>query len=143
MPSGVHNNHCKGANHYCWNGGKRTDAKGHIWVQCPGHPRADIHGYVAKHILDAEQAMGKPLNLPHVVHHHTPDQLVICEDQAYHLFLHQRTRAYKACGHANWLRCKYCKQYDAPENLNTEGNHYKCCNEYRKSKGYGRTNKNG
>lgn len=136
--SGKHGNHCKGENHYAWNGGTHRDAKGHLCVQCPDHPRADFHGYVFEHILTAEKALGHLLELPHVVHHHTPDQIVICENQAYHLLLHQRTRALRVCGHASWLKCKYCKEYDAPENLNTEGNHHKCCNEYRKNKGYGR-----
>lgn len=141
MPKVKHNNHCRGENHYAWNGGVRK-CKGVKYVQCPHHPKADINGYVQEHILMAEKVFGKPLNLPHVVHHYTPEQLVVCENQAYHLLLHQRTRALRA-GNAHWLKCKYCKQYDAPENLNTEGNHYKCANAYRKAKGYGRIKQNG
>ena len=83
----------------------------------PDHPRAHVNGQIREHTLLAEVALGKPLPEGAVVHHHTKDQLVICQDQAYHLLLHQRQRAYKACGHANWRKCTYCKQYSDPKDL--------------------------
>jgi|SRR5215469_5231505 len=53
-----------------------------------------------EHVVVAQQALGKPLPQGAVVHHmnrdpsdnHTPFNLVICPDQAYHLLLHQRMR---------------------------------------------------
>jgi hypothetical protein len=69
----------------------------------------------------AEKALGKYLPPKACVHHHGPTEnqcLVICQDQAYHMLLEQRTRAYNACGHASWRKCWVCQQYDAPENLN-------------------------
>lgn len=42
----------------------------------------------------AEVALGKSLG-SHPVHHHSPTQLVICEDVAYHALLHQRQHDYR------------------------------------------------
>ena len=95
----------KGDTHPGWKGGKIKRKDG-TCTRCPGHPRAH-NNYVYDHILKAEKALGKPLPLKAVVHHHTPEQLVICQDQAYHLFLHQRKRAHEACGYANWLKCPF------------------------------------
>jgi hypothetical protein len=71
------------------------------------------------------------------IHHHTPDQLVVCQDHYYHMLLHRRQRAYEACGHANWRKCVYCKQYDSHSNLYIyeKGNpvfHMECHLEYER-----------
>lgn len=75
-----------------------------------------------RHVI--EQILGRSLKYPEEVHHwnenktdNTPSNLVVCPDRAYHMLLHRRTRAYDACGHADWLRCPYCKQYDDPQNM--------------------------
>lgn len=104
-----------GERNHGWKGGT-ANSHGYALRRNPEHPRA-VYGYVPEHILIAEKALGKHIELPHVVHHHTPDQLVVCEDHAYHLLLHKRQRAYEACGNAHWLKCKYCKQYDSPEKI--------------------------
>jgi hypothetical protein len=77
-----------------------------------------------EHVLVAEKALGRSLRNGECVHHwnedkqdNRPSNLLICPTRAYHLLIHQRTRAYDACGHADWLKCPYCKQYDAPENM--------------------------
>lgn len=76
------------------------------------------------HVVVAEMILGKKLPAGAVVHHidgnkqnNWPCNLLICPDQAYHKLIHQRADALEACGHADWLKCKFCKQYDAPENL--------------------------
>jgi hypothetical protein len=99
-----------------WKGGKAHSGNGYAWIWKPAHPKAS-NGYVGEHILIAEVALGKHLPDGAVVHHHTPEQLVICQDQAYHMLLHQRQRALEACGHANWLKCPYCKKYDVLEKM--------------------------
>ena len=87
-----------------------------LWVNGKGVPESRVL---------AEKALGKPLPKGCEVHHHTDIQLVICQDHAYHFLLHVRTRAFRACGHANWRKCLYCKKYDKLENLKiTEHNTY-------------------
>ena len=120
-----------------WNGGERITVKGRIVVFDINHPRAN-NGYVYRSILVVEKAMGKSLKQPSVIHHidgvktrDKNDNLVVCQDQAYHLLLHQRHNAYKSCGHANWRKCWICKEYDDPKNLYI-GN-YKFSTPYHKN----------
>ena len=108
----------KGAKPHNWNGGLSTGrGDGYVDIFIPSHHRAHGHGYVFEHTLIAEQALGKPVPREAVIHHHTPEQIVICQDQGYHNTLHRRARAYKACGHASWRKCVHCKKYDPLEKL--------------------------
>jgi hypothetical protein len=77
-----------------------------------------------QHIAVVEAAIGKPLPAGALVHHvngnqrdNRPENLVACQDRAYHALLHQRQRALVACGNASFRKCKYCKRYDDPANL--------------------------
>lgn len=105
-----------GPKHSAWKGGMFLDRNGYRMVYCPNHPRARGK-YVLEHILQAEKALGKLLPKKVQVHHHTKTQLVICENQEYHRLLHQRMRALRNCGHANWRKCKFCKLYDDPKHM--------------------------
>lgn len=76
------------------------------------------------HDLIVEETLGRKLKGGEQVHHfneiksdNTRTNLVVCPSYAYHALLHQRTRALKVCGNANWRLCQYCKQYDDPANL--------------------------
>jgi hypothetical protein len=78
------------------------------------------------HIVIAECAIGRALPDGAHVHHangnprdNRPENLVICPSAAYHKLLHRRMRALDTCGHADWLRCVFCKRYDAPEKVTT------------------------
>ena len=80
--------------------------------------------YIREHILMAESALGKKLPVGAEVHHgnedcydNRPENLVVCPDREYHMFLHIRTNALKACGNVHWRKCRYCKQYDDPKNM--------------------------
>lgn len=125
-----------------WRGGKTITKDGYIRIYNPGHPRA-INGYVLEHVLVAEKALGKALPPKAMVHHidgnrqnNKPSNLVICESNKYHRWIHQRMRALKACGHANWRSCKYCKKYDDPKNMFVKDNqayHKLCSNEYQRN----------
>lgn len=97
---------------------------GYTYVLHPDHPKAGSDGYVIRSVLVAEKALGKYLPKSAIVHHvdgidnnDSNSNLVVCEDHAYHMLIEKRTRAYRACGHANWLKCPYCKEYDSSDNM--------------------------
>lgn len=85
---------------------------------------------------------GKSLPPFAVVHHvdgnetnNAHSNLIVCEDTTYHMLLHRRTEALKACGNVHWRRCQYCGEHDAIENLYISPNdrmcfHRKCRNKY-------------
>lgn len=50
-----------------------------------------------------------------------PRGLVICPSAKYHTLIHQRARAYDACGNANWRKCQHCQKYDNQSNLIFDG----------------------
>lgn len=118
--------------------GIHIDYRGYILIRDPNHPRARSNGYVYKHIIDAEKALGKKLPQKCEVHHHTKDQLIICPDRAYHCLIHLRTRALKESNHPNYRQCYHCREWDDPENLYISPRnivwHRRCSNKYRKKR---------
>lgn len=132
---------CIGPNGSRWKGGKYLDSKGYMIIWKPDHPRADKNGCVLEHILVAEEVFGKSLPDKAVIHHvnenrsdNRKENLIICQNENYHRFLHQRMRALKACGYADWRKCWICKVYDNIKNLHINGTkspyHKKCQHEY-------------
>lgn len=109
--------------HFMWKGGRHTSG-GYVYILKPEHPRANTRGYVREHVMIAEAALGKPLPAQAVVHHidtnpsnNKNTNLVICEDQAYHRLLHQRTDAMRACGNPDWRACLFCGRYEDPATM--------------------------
>ena len=100
----------------------RLISEGYVLVPAPkNHPRAHSGGRMREHVLVVERAFGRTFSEKHPVHHANGDgtdnrqkNLVLCENQAYHNLLHRRQRALGACGHPDWLACRFCKEYDAP-----------------------------
>ena len=84
------------------------------------HPSAGASGYVYKHVLVAERAIGHRLPEGAEIHHVNEDiadfrnsNLVICQDKAYHKLLHARARVVKVGGNPNTeaicSRCHHIK----------------------------------
>lgn len=102
------------------------------------HPRATKKGYVLQHVLVVERVLGKYLPVKAAVHHvngdpgdNRPQNLVVCEDNIFHKFLHLRQKALEACGHPHWRRCGFCKKWDDPKNLRVrlrQTPHHPACN---------------
>jgi hypothetical protein len=123
-----------------WRGGtmKGGEKGAYRCTYAPNHPNA-YQNHVLEHRLLAEKALGKSLPVKAVVHHHDPEQLVVCQDQAYHMLLHARGKAFISCGHANYKWCRYCKTYDDPLNLHimpSGAAYHKTCQQkhYQESK---------
>uniref|UniRef100_A0A6M3IVU0 Putative HNH endonuclease n=1 Tax=viral metagenome TaxID=1070528 RepID=A0A6M3IVU0_9ZZZZ len=114
-----------------------------------GKPYLNTDGYFVRNVTSgsrlvhreiAEKILRRSLPEKSVVHHvngkpadNFGDNFVVCEDNTYHALLHKRTRAFKACGHADWLRCYLCKEYDNPENIKKGERmqyHLRCTRKY-------------
>jgi hypothetical protein len=133
----IKNHHARLENNPNWRGGISQTEEGYILLRSPEHPKATKAGYVRSHRLRAEKALGRILPDKVPIHHHDVQQIVICEDQAYHMILHQRTRALKVCGHARWRKCWICQQYGPPDEVILRGKvgcvHQSCLNEYNRN----------
>jgi hypothetical protein len=120
--------------------------RGHVRLYLPEHANANRSGCVYEHTVIAARALGKRVPVGVVVHHvdynggnNTPRNLVICQDQGYHLLLHHRTDAFRATGNANMRKCGYCHQWNLPGAegfYSTEGRSYHraCLRVYRAKK---------
>jgi hypothetical protein len=100
---------------------RHVGALGYVFVPTPPDQTLTATGYSYEHVSIAEKALGKPLPSSARVHHADEDKannannnLVICQDDAYHFLLHARKRALLACGNPNWLPCFVCKEYADP-----------------------------
>lgn len=117
-----------------------------------GHIEIQINGVTkGAHVWAVERVLGKSLPEKAVVHHvdgnpqnNRLSNLVVCPDESYHQLLHQRQRAFDACGNPNYRRCRFCKKWDDIGNLVTyrDGSQYRrhhrdcdnarSCEQYRK-----------
>lgn len=147
----VHGHHARSPKHNGnWSGGQYTKPDGTVMLLRPDHPNTDTKGYIPEHRWIAEQKMDSRLSTDAEVHHRNgdrndnrPENLVVCEDHAYHALLHQRKNALENCGHANWFRCRHCGEYEPGDDMyiyNPDGSgdgykyayHRKCETKYRR-----------
>ena len=119
---------------------KRANGSGNI--ESTGRLRLEMNGKKRYYYnLIAERILGKPLPAGAEVHHvdgnpanNENSNLVICPDHAYHKLLHQRSSALAQCGHADWIKCAYCKQYGPRGIVRFPGYyHLKCSREYARN----------
>lgn len=110
-----------GPQHPQWRGGVTMHSQGYRLLHRPEHPRVDANGYVPEHILVVEAVLGRPLPPHAVIHHVNGDKadnrhsnLVVCQDQTYHMWLHRRAKARAATGSVEARRCRYCGEWDMP-----------------------------
>jgi len=114
-----------GEKHGSWKGGKVFDAHwGYNHIYQRPEDRTCTRSYIRESVLIAQKILGKKLPVGAVVHHvdknkinNVPSNLVICQDQSYHLILHAREIVLKLSGHAHYRKCSYCKEYDDPINM--------------------------
>lgn len=121
--------HCArvGPAHPNWKQG-RTKTRGYMRVWCPDHPNAR-NNYVLEHVLIAEKALGHWLPEEACVHHvneiksdNQNFNLVICQDHAYHMALHQRQRVLRAGGNPDTDKiCSKCQRVQSLTNFSTCG----------------------
>lgn len=111
----------KGEQSYSWKGGRYINDGGYQMVANHTHPRKQPNGYIREHILIAEGLIGKELPDKAQIHHygekHDNSKMVICQDQEYHYLLHMRTDALNKGGNSKYRKCKFCQEWDSPENL--------------------------
>lgn len=103
--------------------------------------------HVRQHVLIAERILGRRLQGKECVHHingdgrdNTRTNLVICQDLTYHNLLEYRARAYRACGLASAVQCRYCKVWTDREGMvkyNDLGWHHReCHNDYNRKRNW-------
>ncbi len=96
-------------------------------------------GYAREHILIAERILGHELPGRSEIHHpygrSNNSIFVICQDHQYHMLLERRTRAYRACGHSDWEKCRFCGKWESFDKITTYGKthqHKECKREFDK-----------
>ncbi|MFA5381818.1 MAG: HNH endonuclease [Candidatus Micrarchaeia archaeon] len=141
----INGHNSKGKGNPSWNGGRHIDTFGYVRVYCSDHPKKHRSSMNEARLI-AERVLGKYLPDKAIIHHNDGNKinnshcnLVICESVSYHMLIHQRIRAHKACGHASWRKCQFCKKYDAPNKLYISPNgrskyHVHCAVEYNRKR---------
>jgi len=120
----VHGHNSRGTSNPKWRGGQTRHDGRYVLTLRREHPRANARGYVPEHILVAERSLGRHLRAPHEVHHvnerkddNRPENLVVCQDRAYHLLLHVRAAALRATGNPDMRPCTICRRYGDPREM--------------------------
>ena len=133
----IKGHHSRDPMHPQYRGLQRITKDGYVELRMPDNQSASAHGYVLEHVFVVESALGHKLPDGAMVHHVNGDttdnrreNLVVCQDAAFHKLLHRRSRALSGCGHADWISCVVCKQWGAPGSMyfirGSSGRHARC-----------------
>lgn len=81
------------------------------------------HCFVQDYIQTVEHLLGKRLPKGAEIHHidgdpdnNVKNNLVVCQDHYYHILLHLRSDALKACGNPSARKCQICGKWDTVDN---------------------------
>jgi len=99
-----------------------------------GYFKITVNGKrIKRSVIVAEKMIGGKLPEGAVVHHidgnkinDDPANLIICKNNSDHMLLHQKEKALRECGHADWYRCHICGIYSPLEEIK----HYKNQSSY-------------
>lgn len=79
-----------------WRGGRTIASNGYALVRKPGHPNADVRGYVYEHRYVASQILGRELWDHEIVHHidgnklnNSPENLQVVDSYRNHQYSHR------------------------------------------------------
>lgn len=107
--------------------------KGYRFIYDPDNFGSNCQGFITEHRLVVQKAIKGYLPLRFPVHHvdgnklnNSNNNLVICQDTAYHSLLHQRERTLRACGNVNHRKCTLCHKYDDSKNMTKNRYHREC-----------------
>ncbi len=89
-----------GKKHYHWKGGKRITSQGYLEIKSPNHPFKSKQGYVPKHRLVAEKALGRYLTKWEVIHHINDNPL---DNRPKNLYLF--ANRWKHCVYHRFVNC--------------------------------------
>lgn len=100
-------------------------------------PTKSCRGYRRKVEQIIEIKLPKNAEIHHVDRNHLNNQnnnLVVRQDIHYHRLLHRRMLAYETSDDADYLKCRFCKQYDNPAHLTAKSGaavaHVECSRTY-------------
>ena len=79
-----------------WKGGRTVASNGYVLLRRPGHPMADVRGYIYEHRLVMAESLGRSLSKREQVHHingvkkdNRPENLELTKDRNHHAVLHR------------------------------------------------------
>ena len=102
-----------------------------------------------EHRIKIEILLNRKLKSWNQIHHrdgngfnNSNDNLIVCENSAYHKLIERREKAYRITGDPTKRRCWFCKQWDNINNMRAynlikryvpDYEHIKCSNDYKKA----------
>lgn len=119
------------------------------------NPKYGHSGNKLWHREKIEKILGHSLPPKAEVHHrngssNSNDNLIVCENRAYHTLIEMRERAYRATGDSNKRKCVFCFEWDSTMNMtkrvrnhaiHQQNYHHDACRRKYEREHYARTKK--